>query len=227
MMSRWNRKIWALILAAGMTVSLAACGGTDQAAGSASAGTQDGTATLQNQSTDSNTDNTGSAVSLAQDGRALQIIDDNYRTYYEILVYSFYDSDGDGIGNLQGVLDKLDYLNDGDDTTDTDLGINGIWLMPVMPSTTYHKYDTTDYENIDPQYGTLDDFQKLLTACHDRGIRVILDLAMNHSSSRHPWFLQATEYLKNLPEGAQPDPSECPYVDYYHFQGKPRVDMRR
>ena len=89
--------------------------------------------------------------------------------------------------------------------------------MPVMPSTTYHKYDTTDYENIDPQYGTLDDFQKLLTACHDRGIRVILDLAMNHSSSRHSWFLQATEYLKNLPEGAQPDPSECPYVDYYHF----------
>ncbi len=217
MMSRWNRKLWALILAAGMTVSLAACGGSDQAAGGASAGTQDGTATQQNQSTGSNTDNTGSAVSLAQDGRALQIIDDNYRTYYELFVYSFYDSDGDGIGDLQGVLDKLDYLNDGDDTTDTDLGINGIWLMPVMPSTTYHKYDTTDYENIDPQYGTLDDFQKLLTACHDRGIRVILDLAMNHSSSRHSWFLQATEYLKNLPEGAQPDPSECPYVDYYHF----------
>ena len=123
------------------------------------------------------------------DARPLQIIDDNYRTYYELFVYSFYDSDGDGIGDLQGVLDKLDYLNDGDDTTDTDLGINGIWLMPVMPSTTYHKYDTTDYENIDPQYGTLEDFQELLTACHDRGIRVILDLAMNHSSSRHPWFL--------------------------------------
>ena len=186
MMSRWNRKLWALILAAGMTVSLAACGGNDQAAGGASAGTQDGTAAQQNQSTGSNIDNAGSIVTLAQDARALQIIDDNYRTYYELFVYSFYDSDGDGIGDLQGVLDKLDYLNDGDDTTDTDLGINGIWLMPVMPSTTYHKYDTTDYENIDPQYGTLDDFQKLLTACHDRGIRVILDLAMNHSSSRHP-----------------------------------------
>ena len=217
MMSRWNRKLWALILAAGMTVSLAACGGNDQAAGGASAGTQDGTAAQQNQSTGSNIDNAGSTVTLAQDARALQIIDDNYRTYYELFVYSFYDSDSDGIGDLQGVLDKLDYLNDGDDTTDTDLGINGIWLMPVMPSTTYHKYDTTDYENIDPQYGTLDDFQKLLTACHDRGIRVILDLAMNHSSSRHPWFLQATEYLKNLPEGAEPDSSECPYIDYYHF----------
>ena len=151
MMSRWNRKLWALILAAGMTVSLAACGGSHQAAGGASAGTQDGTAAQQNQSTGSNTDNAGSTVTLAQDARALQIIDDNYRTYYELFVYSFYDSDGDGIGDLQGVLDKLDYLNDGDDTTDTDLGINGIWLMPVMPSTTYHKYDTTDYENIDPQ----------------------------------------------------------------------------
>ena len=121
-----------------------------------------------------------------QDNRVLQIPDDNYRTYYELFVYSFYDSDGDGIGDLQGVLEKLDYLNDGDDTTDMDLGINGIWLMPVMPSVTYHKYDTTDYENIDPQYGTLETFQELLTACHDRGIRVILDLAMNHSSSSHP-----------------------------------------
>ena len=68
-----------------------------------------------------NIDNAGSTVTLAQDARALQIIDDNYRTYYELFVYSFYDSDGDGIGDLQGVLDKLDYLNDGDDTTDTDL----------------------------------------------------------------------------------------------------------
>ena len=102
MMSRWNRKLWALILAAGMTVSLAACGGNDQAAGGASAGTQDGTAAQQNQSTGSNIDNAGSIVTLAQDARALQIIDDNYRTYYEHFVYSFYDSDGDGIGDLQG-----------------------------------------------------------------------------------------------------------------------------
>lgn len=85
MMSRWNRKLWALILAAGMTVSLAACGGSHQAAGGASAGTQDGTAAQQNQSTGSNTDNAGSTVTLAQDARALQIIDDNYRTYYELL----------------------------------------------------------------------------------------------------------------------------------------------
>ena len=219
-MNRWNRKLGAAILAVTMAASLTACGGNGGEPGNVSTtGAQNETAALQEQtangSTDSKTD--GSIVSLAQDGRALQIPDDNYRTYYELFVYSFYDSDGDGIGDLQGILEKLDYLNDGDDTTDTDLGINGIWLMPVMPSTTYHKYDTTDYENIDPQYGTLETFQELLSACHDRGIRVILDLAMNHSSSRHSWFLQATEYLKNLPEGAEPDAAECPYVDYYHF----------
>ena len=212
MMNRWNRKLGAAILAVTMAASLTACGGNGGEPGNVSTtGAQNGTAALQEQAAD------GSIVSLAQDGRALQIPDDNYRTYYELFVYSFYDSDGDGIGDLQGILEKLDYLNDGDDTTDTDLGINGIWLMPVMPSTTYHKYDTTDYENIDPQYGTLETFQELLSACHDRGIRVILDLAMNHSSSRHSWFLQATEYLKNLPEGAEPDAAECPYVDYYHF----------
>ena len=217
-MSKWKRKIWAAILVVGMTASLTACGGSKGENSNASAaGTQNETATVQDESADSNTDSTGSTTALVQDNRVLQIPDDNYRNNYELIVYYIYDSDGDGIGDLQGVLEKLDYLNDGDDTTDMDLGINGIWLMPVMPSVTYHKYDTTDYENIDPQYGTLETFQELLTACHDRGIRVILDLAMNHSSSSHPWFQQAAEYLKSLPEGAEPDSSECPYVDYYHF----------
>ncbi len=212
-----RNKLISIMLVATMVFSVTACGKntTGNAAGTQNTGMSDLTqATLSQDLSDQAASN---EKTLAQDNRALQIPDDNYRTYYELFVYSFYDSDGDGIGDLQGVLQKLDYLNDGDDTTDTDLGINGIWLMPVMPSTTYHKYDTTDYENIDPQYGTLEDFQKLLAACHDRGIRVILDLAMNHSSSKHPWFLQAVEYLKNLPEGAEPDSSECPYVDYYHF----------
>lgn len=149
--------------------------------------------------------------------RPLNVLDDKYRTFYEIFVYSFYDSDGDGIGDLQGVIQKLDYLNDGDDATDTDLGVNGIWLMPIMQSTTYHKYDTVDYESIDGQYGNMEDFEQLLAACKERDIHVIIDLAMNHSSSQHPWFLQAVEYLKELPEGAEPDVTECPYVEYYHF----------
>lgn len=141
--------------------------------------------------------------------RKVNIIDDKYRTFYEVFVYSFYDSDGDGIGDFQGVIKKLDYL--------TDLGINGIWLMPIMPSTTYHKYDTKDYMAIDSEYGTMDDFDQLLEECHNRGINVIIDLAMNHSSSKHEWFTQASNYLKNLPDGAEPDVNECKYIDYYTF----------
>ncbi|MEN6634636.1 MAG: alpha-amylase family glycosyl hydrolase, partial [Clostridiaceae bacterium] len=92
--------------------------------------------------------------------------DDNYRTYYEIFVGSFFDSDGDGTGDLNGVTEKLDYLNDGEDKTDTDLGFTGIWLMPIMPSPTYHKYDVTDYTSVDPAYGTTEDFRKLAQECH-------------------------------------------------------------
>ncbi|MBQ7679960.1 MAG: hypothetical protein IJT34_08945, partial [Butyrivibrio sp.] len=87
-----------------------------------------------------------------------RIMDDKYRTCYEIFVYSFADSDGDGIGDLRGVLEHLDYICDGDPSTDTDLGCNEIWLTPVCPSPTYHKYDVTDYCDIDPQYGTMTDY---------------------------------------------------------------------
>lgn len=123
----------------------------------------------------------------------LNIIDDNYRNYYEIFVGSFYDSDGDGMGDLKGVEEKLDYISD--------LGCNGIWLMPIMPSPTYHKYDTTDYEAVDEAYGSVDDFKELASACHEKGIRLIIDVAMNHSSSQHPWFTQACEYLAGLKAG--------------------------
>lgn len=154
------------------------------------------------------------------DSIPLNIIDDNYRTYYEVFVYSFYDSDGDGIGDLQGLISKLDYINDGDDTTDMDLGCNGLWLMPVHPSPTYHKYDVVDYYDIDPVYGTLEDFQELLEACDKRGIKVIMDLVLNHTSSEHPWFQEACTYLRELGDG-EPDTTECPYIDYYHFTKEP------
>ncbi len=141
---------------------------------------------------------------------------DKYRTFYEIFVYSFWDSDGDGIGDLAGVTEKLDYLNDGDAATDSDLGVTGIWLMPIMPSDTYHKYDVKDYMAIDPVYGDMEDFDRLIEECGKRNINVIIDLVMNHTSSAHPWFVEAGEYLKNLGDG-EPDLTECPYVDYYHF----------
>lgn len=113
------------------------------------------------------------------------VIDDNYRMYYEVFVYSFADSDGDGIGDLNGLTGKLDYIED--------LGCNGIWLMPIMPSTTYHKYDVIDYFDIDKQYGTMDDFKKLLEECDKRGIKVIIDFIFNHTSTQNQWFVEATD----------------------------------
>lgn len=138
-----------------------------------------------------------------------EAIDDNYRNYYEIFVMSFYDSDGDGMGDIAGVTKKLDYIKA--------MGFNGIWLMPVMEAPSYHKYDTDDYYKIDPAYGTNEDFQVLLEEAHKRDINVIIDLVVNHSSSEHPWFKEACEYLATLEEGEEPDAGECKYVDYYHF----------
>ncbi len=145
--------------------------------------------------------------------RKLNIIEDNYRNYYEIFVRSFYDSDGNSLGDLKGVTEKLDYVKN--------LGFNGIWLMPIMPSPTYHKYDVTDYCAIDKEYGTMEDFEELIKEAHDRGIRVIIDFVMNHSSSKHPWFTKACEFLKTVKStdsrSIEALASECPYVGYYHF----------
>lgn len=146
---------------------------------------------------------------LAQIAQLGESPDDNYRTWYEIFVYSFCDSNGDGIGDLQGVISKLDYLQE--------LGITGIWFMPIHPSQSYHKYNVADYYEIDPAYGTMADFEELLAACEERGIKVILDLVVNHTGSNNEWFLSAVDYLKSLPAGAEPDAGECPYVDYYFF----------
>ena len=139
--------------------------------------------------------------------------DDNYRTFYEIFVYSFCDSDGDGIGDLQGVISKLDYLQE--------LGITGIWFMPIHPSTSYHKYNVSDYYAIDPQYGTMADFEQLIAECEKRNINVIIDLVVNHTGSEHVWFKEAVSYLQNLPAGAEPNAEECKYLDYYFFSKEP------
>lgn len=112
-------------------------------------------------------------------------------TWYLLFVRSFYDSDGDGIGDLRGVIEKLDYLNDGDPNTTDDLGITGIWLMPITKADSYHGYDTTDYYAIDPDYGTLEDFRELIAEAEKRGIRVVMDLVVNHTSSKHEWFVRS------------------------------------
>jgi len=104
---------------------------------------------------------------------------------YEIFVQSFADSDGDGIGDINGMTSKLDYLHD--------LGIRGIWLMPIMPSPSYHKYDVTDYLGIHPDYGTMEDFKRFLEEAHNRNIKVVIDMIINHTSNQHPWFLNSTK----------------------------------
>ena len=136
------------------------------------------------------------ALALNNDDAALA---DNW---YEIFVYSFADGNGDRIGDFIGLKEKLPYLQS--------LHVDGVWLMPIHPSPSYHKYDVTDYCAIDPQYGTLADFQAFLEAAHEAGIKVILDLVVNHTSSEHPWF-QASRR------------GEEPYKDYYIWR-KPKKD---
>lgn len=123
--------------------------------------------------------------------------------FYEIYVNSFYDSNEDGHGDLNGITKKLDYLNDGNPNNKKDLQVDGMWLMPINPSPSYHKYDVTDYYSIDPDYGTLEDFQKLTEEANKRDTKVIMDLVINHTSSEHPWF-----------ESASADP-DSKYRDYY------------
>jgi len=133
--------------------------------------------------------------SVAAAGQAWQ-----QRVWYEVFVRSFQDADGDGVGDLQGVIRRLPYL--------ADLGVSGIWLMPIHPSPSYHGYDVTDYTDVNPEYGTLDDMRELLLAAHALDIAVIIDFVPNHSSSRHPWFLAA----------AAGDPN---YRDYYVWSEEP------
>ncbi len=110
---------------------------------------------------------------------------------YEIFVRSFYDSDGDGIGDLNGLIQKLDYVNDGNPDSQRDLGARCIWLMPIAESPSYHGYDVTNYYRVDADYGTNDDFKRLIAQAHRRGIRVLVDMVINHASSGHPMFQEA------------------------------------
>ena len=164
----------------------------------------------------SGTSTSSGGITLPEDGGfktvSISPSDDKYRTFYEIFPYSFYDSDGNGIGDLKGITSKLDYLNDGNPDTTDDLGVEGIWLMPIMPSPSYHKYNVTDYRQIDPSYGTLDDFKELLSEAHKRNINVIIDFVINHSSKSCEWYQKAIEELKaGKTDG---------YAQYYHFSQK-------
>ena len=133
---------------------------------------------------------------------------DNHRVFYEIFVGSFSDSDGDGTGDLRGVINRMGYLNDGDPASGNSLGIEGIWLTPIFPSPSYHKYDVVDYCKVDPAFGTLEDLKELIALCHERGVKVILDLPLNHTSTQCRWFKNfSNAHLMHNPENA--------YYDFY------------
>ena len=121
--------------------------------------------------------------------------------WYEVFVRSYQDSDGDGVGDLNGLRSRLGYIHD--------MGWRGLWLMPVMPSPSYHKYDVTDYMGVDPEYGTLEDMRALVDDAHALGVSVIIDLPVNHTSTLHAWFTEATESLAV--------DRASPYIDYYRF----------
>src|SRR5207302_6232180 len=120
---------------------------------------------------------------------------------YEVFVRSFYDSNGDGIGDLNGLIEKLDYIDK--------LGASCIWLMPVAASPSYHGYDVSDYYRVEPAYGSNDDFKRLVAQAHRRGIKVLVDMVLNHSSSEHPYFQAALH------------DTTSPYRAWYRFAPSP------
>ncbi len=128
-------------------------------------------------------------------------------TTYQLLIYSFADSNGDGIGDFKGIQNKLDYLDE--------MGVTGLWLSPAHPSDSYHAYDVTDYYDVNPLYGTQEDFKNLIDAAHGKGIKIYMDYVLNHSGKGNAWFKQALA-----------DPSSQ-YRDYYFFSSNPSADYTK
>ena len=106
---------------------------------------------------------------------------------YQIMVSSFADSDGDGMGDIRGIIQNLDYIRA--------LNVDVLWLTPIQLSDSYHGYDIIDYKAVDPKFGTLDDYKELLTLCHELGIKVIMDLVLNHTSTNNVWFQKSTKLV--------------------------------
>ena len=124
---------------------------------------------------------------------------------YQVLVYSFADGNGDAKGDLKGLTERLDYLDE--------MGVSAVWLSPIHPSSSYHGYDVLDYEAVNPTFGTDADLQAFIDAAHARGIRVYLDYVLNHTGKEHPWFRDAVSS------------EQSPYRDYYVFSKDPQGDI--
>ena len=151
---------------------------------------------------------------LIQDAGTAKENKTNDRVFYQVFVGSFSDSDGDGIGDLRGLINRFDYLNDGDPDSGKSLGVEGIWLNPIFLSPSYHKYDTMDYYAIDHRFGTEADLRELIQLCHDRGVKIILDLVINHTSIHHAWFGEFCQAHQN-------GDTTNPYYDFYTYSDSP------
>lgn len=179
-----KRKILSMLLAVTMTFSLAACSGKDDSTTNEAGSTEVTTTEAATEITDTVT---GINPEWAKT-----------TTFYEIFVRSFADSNNDGIGDFQGIRESLDYLKE--------LGVGAIWLMPMMDSTTYHGYDVADYYSPNPDYGTMEDFDALVAACHEKDIKIIIDFVVNHTSSENEWFQSALS------------DENSPYRDFYYIE---------
>ncbi|MEJ2185798.1 MAG: alpha-amylase family glycosyl hydrolase [Gemmatimonadota bacterium] len=209
-----------------LCVAFAACGGE-----SAKTSARSSAATSSPASTGAPAATDASLSSVGAPGAANAPAWTRGAACYEVFVRSFYDSNGDGVGDLNGLIQKLDYINDGDPASKSDLGASCIWLMPIAESPSYHGYDVSDYYHVKPAYGTNDDFKRLVAEAHRRGIKVIVDMVLNHTSSQYPafqealrdtasqyrdWYLFSPEPLGNGPWGA-PAWHRSPVRDEYYY----------
>lgn len=140
---------------------------------------------------------------------------ENNSVGYQIFIASFADGDGDGMGDLRGVINKLDYLDD--------LGVDTLWLTPFQHSNSYHGYDIMDYFTVDPRFGTLDDYRELVYEAHKRGMKILLDFVLNHTSPSNPWFIKSQNLVKEkikLPDGTE---KEIDYRNFYTWQNEEYV----
>lgn len=181
------KKIISILLCTALlgSFALTGCGSNESKSDSGSSATDSGTTSSQ-----------AEKVSDPLEGVKAVASTDKYRNVYQIFTQSFADSNKDGVGDFQGIISQLDYINDGDPNAGEDLGADALWMTPVTPSESYHKYSVEDYYNVDKSFGTLEDFDKLVEECHKRGINVIFDLVLNHISNKNPLFLEACEEVK-------------------------------
>lgn len=140
----------------------------------------------------------------------------NGSVYYEVFVRSFADSNYDGKGDLAGLTSKLPYLKT--------LGVKGLWLMPIHPSPSYHGYDVEDYYGIHKDYGTMADFEALMSAADEQNIDIIIDLVLNHSSSTHPWYIEGRDRFRNDTYDPHDPHDKANWYNFYWHKGAVKAE---